>query len=177
MNPQHTVPTLDDNGTIIWDSHAICTYLIEKYAPNDALYPKNLAQRAKVDQRLHFDSGVLFAALINANKPIYVGGCEVPQERIDAIYPALDLLETFLKEDNYLVGNSLTVADFCCATTTTATAIHGIVLDAERYPKILAWLERLKELPYFERLQTIPCQNLIKYFAEKVAANKLAKEA
>lgn len=62
-NPQHTVPTLDDNGNIICDSHAIVTYLIGKYGKDDSLYPKDLYKRALVDQRLHFDSGVLFVRL------------------------------------------------------------------------------------------------------------------
>lgn len=60
MNPQHTVPTMDDNGFYIWDSHAISTYLIQKYGKDDSLYPKDLQKRAVIDQRLHFDSGTLF---------------------------------------------------------------------------------------------------------------------
>lgn len=63
MNPQHTVPTLDDNGFVIWDSHAINGYLIGKYGKDDALYPKDVEKRAVVDQRLHFDSGILFPRL------------------------------------------------------------------------------------------------------------------
>lgn len=63
INPMHTIPTLNDNGVIIWDSHAICTYLVEKYGKDDQLYPKDLLQRAQVDQRLHFDGGFLFPRL------------------------------------------------------------------------------------------------------------------
>jgi glutathione S-transferase len=64
LNPQHTVPTLvDDDGFTLWDSHAIMVYLVSKYAKNDALYPKDLKKRALIDQRLHFDSGVVFAQL------------------------------------------------------------------------------------------------------------------
>lgn len=44
-------------------SHAITTYLINKYAKDDSLYPSDARKRALVDQRLHFDTGVLFAAL------------------------------------------------------------------------------------------------------------------
>lgn len=63
INPMHTIPTLDEPGAIIWDSHAICTYLVEKYGKNDQLYPKDLLQRAQVDQRLHFNGGFLFQRL------------------------------------------------------------------------------------------------------------------
>lgn len=62
------MPTLVDNGKVLWDSHAISTYLIGKYAKDDSLYPKDLYQRALIDQRLYFDCGVLF----NAGKAIVV---------------------------------------------------------------------------------------------------------
>lgn len=60
INPQHTVPTLDDNGKIFWDSHAINTYLIDKYGGNDLLYPKDLYKRALINQRLFYDCSVHF---------------------------------------------------------------------------------------------------------------------
>lgn len=64
MNPQHTIPTLvDDDGFTIWDSHAIMIYLVSKYAKDDSLYPTDLKKRALIDQRLHFESGVVFAYL------------------------------------------------------------------------------------------------------------------
>ncbi|XP_031639307.1 glutathione S-transferase 1-like, partial [Contarinia nasturtii] len=61
LNPQHTIPLLDDNGVLITDSHAICGYLVGKYGKDDRLYPKDLVKRAQVDAHLHFDSGHLFA--------------------------------------------------------------------------------------------------------------------
>lgn len=60
INPQHTIPTLVDGDFVIWDSHAITAYLVEKYATDDSLYPKDLIKRTLVNQRLHFDSGILF---------------------------------------------------------------------------------------------------------------------
>lgn len=47
-------------------SHAIVTYLINAYAENDFLYPSEPRKRALIDQRLHFDSGILFPALREA---------------------------------------------------------------------------------------------------------------
>lgn len=61
INPQHTVPILVDDDFTIWDSHAIAGYLIGQYAEGDSLYPKDdVKKRALVDQRLHFENGVLF---------------------------------------------------------------------------------------------------------------------
>lgn len=62
MNPAHALPTYKDNdGTAMGDSHAIMAFLVGKYGKNDSLYPKDLAKRAAVDQRLHYDSGNVYS--------------------------------------------------------------------------------------------------------------------
>lgn len=38
-------------------------YLVEKYAKNDSLYPKDLWTRAKINQFLQFDNEYLFVTL------------------------------------------------------------------------------------------------------------------
>ena len=63
LNPQHTVPVIDDDGTVIWESHAICMYLVQKYGKDDKLYPSDLLTRTRINAVLHFDSTVLFARL------------------------------------------------------------------------------------------------------------------
>lgn len=41
-------------------------YLADKYPPaDDNLYPHNLKERAVVNQRLHFDNGILYANILN----------------------------------------------------------------------------------------------------------------
>lgn len=62
MNPQHTVPVLDDNGFILTESRAIMQYLANAYAKNDTFYPKITKKRAIVDQMLLFDMGTLYKA-------------------------------------------------------------------------------------------------------------------
>jgi len=176
LNPQHTVPTLDDNGIVIFDSHAIIPYLVGKYAANDALYPKDLAQRARIDKRLHFDSGSLFTALRGALFPVFrQGATEVAKANSDAVLAALDFLEIFLAKDDYLVGNSITIADICCvATVSTAKAVFG--LDADRYPKTNAWIERLEQLPYINQYNGELNATFREFFNGKLEGNKAAKQ-
>ena len=42
-------------------------YMADKYGKNDSLYPKDIRSRALVNQRLHFETGVLFARLGSIN--------------------------------------------------------------------------------------------------------------
>lgn len=54
------MPSLLDDDFILWDSHTIASYLVGKYSIDDQLYPKDLKRRALIDQRLHFDTGIIF---------------------------------------------------------------------------------------------------------------------
>lgn len=52
---------MEEDGFTIWDSHVIMEYLVDKYAKDDdSLFPKDLRARAIVNERLHFECGVLF---------------------------------------------------------------------------------------------------------------------
>lgn len=173
LNPQRTVPTLDDNGRGICDSHAISTYLIGKFGkPDDPLYPSDLYIRAKVDERLHFDNGVLFAALKDIYWPfIFDGAYEIAPKAFESSYKAYGLLETFLEVDPYFVGQHLTVADLSIATILTQMALM-IPINEEMYPKLLQWIRRLEELPYFIEINTKTLTTVIAAFKEMIEKRK-----
>ncbi|XP_055374473.1 uncharacterized protein LOC129607470 [Condylostylus longicornis] len=149
-NPQHSVPLLEDeNEKYIWDSHAISTYLITKYAKDDSLYPKDPYKRALIDQRLHFDSGVLFPRLLQVARKIYVEHTDIiPQVYIDQVYEAYDFVEKFLETNTYIVGETLTVADFCFISSITSMEFN-CPASPEKYPKINTWKKNLEKLPYY----------------------------
>lgn len=152
MNPQHCVPTLNDNGLIVWESPAICAYLASRYGGGDAasLCPADVAVRAKIDQLLHFNNGTLLSRYLNLILPIFNNGVsEMNERQVAGIKESLELLETFLKDVDYLVGNQLTVADLSNVTT-LATIFKIFPPQQGQYPRIGAWLQRLAALPYYD---------------------------
>ncbi|KAH8254797.1 hypothetical protein KR032_012231 [Drosophila birchii] len=162
-NPQHTVPVLEDNGTAIWDSHSIATYLVDKYGKSDELYPKDLIQRAIVNQRLYFDASVIYASLVSLVAPFWLNGItELPQEKLDSAHRGLQLLETLLSGGKYLVGDALTLADLVTGPTVSALQA-AVVIEPLVYPKITAWLKRLNEIAYYKDINEAPAQGYISF--------------
>lgn len=152
INPQHTVPTLVDDGRALWDSHVISTYLIGKYGGADGdhpLYPRDLYTRARIDQRLLFDTTVVFPAIRDIVRNIFFARAyELTAEQIMVAHETYALLETFLATDEYLVGDQLTVADLAIISTVWALRSQ-VTPDAQQYPKFTAWIARMTELPHF----------------------------
>ncbi|XP_041983221.1 glutathione S-transferase 1-like [Aricia agestis] len=148
INPQHTIPTLVDDELIIIDSHAIVTYLVNKYAPGDELYPADPQPRAMVDQRLHFDSGSLFTGLRMAVGDLLSGNKCIRAEIISRITSSYEFTEMFLTSD-WIAGDHLTLADICCvATISSLNAVFPI--DNDLYPNLKAWILRCSELDFYK---------------------------
>nr|UNG44348.1 glutathione S-transferase [Spodoptera frugiperda] len=148
MNPQHTIPTLKDGDFVIWDSHAIVTYLVNQYAKDDSLYPKDPKKRAIVDQRLHFDNGVLFAALKTTMVPIlYNGETAFRQENLDKIKEGYEFMEKFFSGP-WLAGESITLADICCVSN--ISSLNEILpINQTLYPKLSAWFEKCSKQDFY----------------------------
>lgn len=176
MNPQHTVPTLDDNGNYLSDSHAIATYLIGKYGKSDdhPLYPKDIYTRARIDQRLHFESGILFRSLINVIRSIFYGhAIEISKSQLADIYAAFDTLETFLATDTFMVGDRLTVADLSIIVTFTQLTTL-VELDLNKYPKTVMWEKRLEKLPYYNETNIAHLVEFVELYENRIAVNRAA---
>lgn len=151
LNPLHAVPVLDDNGTIITDSHAIMIYLVTMYGENRSdLYPMEVVSQAKVHSGLHFDSSVLFPRMRFAFEPMfYSDTLGISDEKRDYVEKAYRLLEDILASSGYVAGNGLTIADFSCVAS-ISSMMKVIPMERELYPRVYEWLDRLKTLPYYE---------------------------
>ncbi|VVD03125.1 unnamed protein product [Leptidea sinapis] len=150
MNPQHTIPMLVDDDFILWDSHAIASYLVTKYGKDNPLYPSDPKKRAVIDQRLHFDSGILFPALRGAFEPIIYFGEKKPRpEVLEKISSAYDFMEKFLTKA-WIAGDELSLADLCCVASMSSLNVV-MPIDTKKYPNITAWMKRCSELDVYKK--------------------------
>ena len=147
MNPAHTIPTMDDEGLYLGESRAIATYLLNKYAPDSDLYPKDPAARARVEQRLFFDVD-LFAALRGVlGALLYTKDLQQYEAALTKVDGCIDLLETFLKRSAFVAGETMSVADL--AILANVSTMEASDMDLSRWPRVERWLKKMKELPYY----------------------------
>lgn len=146
INPMGKVPALIDGNFNVYDSHAIAIYLVEKFAKNDQLYPKNLQQRTIVNQRLFFDASYLFQRLYEILIPLYYGQLkEVPEAKITETHVAYAVVEGFFESGNsFVCGNDFTIGDICIWATLASFCLL-VPIDEVKFPKLTKWLELMKK--------------------------------
>jgi len=116
INPGGKVPVLDDGGTIVTESAAICIHLAEKYPESGLLPTAGTTERTECYKWISFVLTELDALLWTIAKHRFA----LPKERrVPAVIDcaswefeaAVKILAAGLGDRAYLVGESFTVAD------------------------------------------------------------------
>ncbi|CAH0596447.1 unnamed protein product [Chrysodeixis includens] len=169
INPQHTIPVLIDDDVVICESHAISTYLVDKYGKDDSLYPKDLKKRAMVDQRLFFDSGILFPCARGAGEPLIFRGAKgFSPEIISKITAGYVFAERFLSRSPWLAGDQLTLADICCVSTISSMDIV-VPIEEATYPNLYKWFKRCSEFDFYKKKNVPGLEIMRGYVKAKLA--------
>ncbi|KAK8752995.1 hypothetical protein OTU49_001898, partial [Cherax quadricarinatus] len=143
INPQHVIPTLIDGDFVLWESRAICTYLISQYGKEDSLYPSDPKTRATIDRLLYFDMGTLYHRFGEYVYPVMFRGEEkVDPVKLEALHEALGWLNDFLAGHEWAVGDNVTVADNVLVASVATFEASGI--DISKHANVAAWLEKCK---------------------------------
>ncbi|CAK1541248.1 unnamed protein product [Leptosia nina] len=142
MNPQHTVPTLVDDGFPIAESRAIMAYLVNKYSKGNTLYPEEPKARALVDMRLDFDIGTLYQRFADYFYPQVFYGASADKEKLAKVEDALNLLDTFLEGQKYVAGPNLTLADL--SIIAGVSSFEASDIDFKKYANVKRWYETVK---------------------------------
>jgi glutathione S-transferase len=147
MNPNGKIPLLVlPDGRHLAESNAILNYLAEatSYVPGDSYMRAKVLEWQFFEQYSH-EPYIATARFINK----YLG---LPLERRQEFeakqaggHAALAVMERHLASADYLVGDSLTIADISLYAYTHVAEEGGFSLDA--YPSVRAWMSRLASHP------------------------------
>jgi len=161
LNPCHCVPTIVDNGFVLWESRAIVTYLINTYSPSSTLYPTDPKKRATVDRLLQYDLGTLYKSISDYIFPLFFGGKLEEQNNVK-LKETLNLFDKMMAESAYVCGNYLSVADI--SILASLSLLESIDYPFTDWPNINKWLSNTKkELPYYEEISTKAVDNTRDY--------------
>nr|QGA89197.1 glutathione S-transferase delta 1 [Periplaneta americana] len=156
MNPQHCIPVLNDNGFVLSESRAICSYLVDQYAKDDSLYPKDPKKRALVNQRLYFDIGTLYQRFVDYYLSIIYLGQAPDPARFSKLEEAFQLLDKFLEGQTWAAGDNLTIADFDLVTSVSSAETFDF--DVSKYPNVVRWYSNAKKaIPGYEEINHKGC--------------------
>ena len=151
INPEGKVPVLLDDGFALTESNAILQYLANKHQSN--LWPLDLINQAKVLSILswqsnYFISGVSPYAHLKVTMPFW--GAQTHNmgiQEITKFHQAVSALETTLKENKFLTGESISIADVSFSAFFIFAARAEMPL--EKYPLVQAWLNNISKQKWF----------------------------
>ena len=146
LNPNGRLPTIDDDGFVLYESMAINMYLARKH--KSPLYPADARGEALALQWSLWETDRLDRQIVN-----YVRHTKaLPEaERQPAlaeaawkeVVPALDVLESALTKSKYLLGAEFSVADLNVASA----LFRALSIDLAKWPHVDAWLKSCWERP------------------------------
>lgn len=158
MNPTGLVPTIDDGGFVLWESHAIVRYLAAKHAAG-TLWPTDL--RVRADAERWMDWTHTFSR--EFQRPVFWPLVRTPPEKRDnkAIEEArkkcaalLAIPDSALAGRKYLAGEQFTMGDIPLGCHVQLWM--RLPLERPDYPHLKAWFDRLCERPAFRKIVDIP---------------------
>lgn len=156
VNPLGTIPYFIDGAAHMTESSGICHYLVEKYEKYEfGLKPQDAEYGSYLNWLYHSDATLTFPQTIflrySKLEPEERRQPVVAQDYRRWYLARLRLLDAHLETREFLCDDRFTVADIAIGYALYLG--QSLEIDADYQPQTLAYLERLKERPGFQRAQ------------------------
>lgn len=145
MNPNRQIPTIRDDGFVLWESHTIVRFLARKYSIG-TLWPTDLKENALADQWMEWCKSLAFPAVFSL---FWDTVRTAPEKRDRAVIALkaeqagnlLSILDKRLSEVPFVAGEKFTMGDIPLG----AVAYRYFNVDVKRppLPNIEAWYQKL----------------------------------
>jgi|APSaa5957512535_1039671.scaffolds.fasta_scaffold116544_2 glutathione S-transferase len=152
LNPNGRVPTIIDDGYVLWESNSCVRYLAAKHG-GDPLSPADLQIRGNAERWMDWQLTIMSPALV----PVFWGLIRTPPEKrdMDAIEAArkklsglIGFMDAQLSKTAFLAGDDFTIGDIPLGIA----AYRWFVMDMERedYPNLKRWYDLLTQRKAFQ---------------------------
>lgn len=152
MNPNARVPTMDEDGFILWESNAIVRYLAAKH-DKGGLCPADPRQHADADRWMDWQQTTAATAIT----PIFWTLVRTPEAERDmaaletaktAMVGMMKIMDDALSDRPYLAGDSFTMGDIPIAIGVYRWV--ALVENRPSLPNLEAWYDRLCQREAFK---------------------------
>jgi len=159
MNPHGRVPVIDDDGVVVWESHAILRYLAARHG-GPVWWSETPAGRAEADGWMDWAQTALQRDFLTG---VFWGWYRTPEAERDtvAVEAALAactrhfrLLDKVLADRPFLGGDTLGLADIPAGTHLYRW--FELEIDRPETPHVEAWYARLRERAAYRQAVMIP---------------------
>ena len=163
MNPHGRVPVIDDDGVVVWESHAILRYLAAR-SGNELFWHEDPGQRSLADRWMDWSQSSLQPDFLLG---IFWGFYRTPEaqrnqaaiaRKIERCAHHFQLLDRILADRDFMLGGELSLADIPIGTN--LYRYFNLEIERPEIPRVEAWYERLQERPGFRKHVMVPFQEL-----------------
>ena len=157
-NPTGLVPTMDDDGYILWESNVIVRYLSSRHGLG-TLCPADLQARFRAEIWMDWQQSFLWPSF----RTVFQGLIRTPPEKRDnnaiaaakgKAASALTILDRHLAGRDYVEGKQLTFGDIPVGIAAYRWLALGMPRD--ELPNMVRWHDRLAERPAFRQHVMLP---------------------
>ena len=158
LNPNGLVPTIDDEGFVLWESHAIVRYLSRKHG-SGTLWPSDARAAADADRWMEWYSTTLWPNV----RPIFHNLVRTPADKRNMtevedarqkLTANLAILDEQLAGRENIAGNTFTVADIPVGVA--AYRWFNLPIERRSLPNFERWYRRITERPAFQQHCMLP---------------------
>ena len=156
VNLNAKLPVLIDGDFVLWESCAIMQYLADG-TPGQTVWPQERRARADVSRWMfwacqHFAPAIGVLTWEHIWKKFVTGQDADPKEVARGaadLAEAARVLDKHLATRQWLVGDAVSLADYAVVAPLMYKEKAHLPLDD--YPHLLAWFERIRALPAWQR--------------------------
>ncbi len=152
-NPNGLVPTIDDDGFVLWESNACVRYIASKHGAG-SLWPTDPKVRGDADRWMDWQlttlsapSTVVFWQLIRTKpEDRDMKAVAAAAVKLNELYGMLDKM---LAGRKFVAGDQLTIGDIPIGAQTFRW--FNLPIERAKVPNVEAWYARLSERPAYKR--------------------------